>query len=219
MCIMPWVIIFSEGKNYSGSNYVNIYSGQKEVVRMQSEGQLIRRIRLKRDREAAGELFDRYYKRIYAYTYRQTGDRELAMDLTQDIFIAILQGIGSFDERKAQFGTWAFRVASNKITDYYRSRAHREKLLETVLPAQEGGDGGSLFPEEGVLKALLDREAIRGVMEIVTRFDAEWVRIFQKKCFGECTFAEIAEETGLSEGTVKTRFYKMLRKVREETGL
>lgn len=184
---------------------------------------MIRKIQKNRDREAAGELIDRYYREIYAYAYRQTGDRELAMDLTQDIFMAILQGIGSFDGRKANFRTWAYRVASNKITDYYRSRRHREKQLETAL-RETAGDGaggwdmGEAYdgePAEGdVLEMLLNRERIRDIMDVVMEFDMDWVRIFQKKCFEGYTFAEIAGEAGLSEGTVKSRFYKMLKKVR-----
>ena len=92
---------------------------------MQSDNQLIRKIKRKQNKEAADVLIGRYYKEIYAFAYKQLGNRELAMDLTQEIFILILQGIGSFDEKKANFRTWAYRIASNKITDYYRSSAHK----------------------------------------------------------------------------------------------
>ena len=85
---------------------------------MQTDNQLIRRIKKKQDKKAADELIRRYYREIYAFTYRQTGERELALDLTQEIFITVLQGIYAFDEKKAGFRTWAYRVAANRITDY-----------------------------------------------------------------------------------------------------
>lgn len=57
---------------------------------MQTDNQLIRRIKKKQDKKAADELIRRYYREIYAFTYRQTGERELALDLTQEIFITVL---------------------------------------------------------------------------------------------------------------------------------
>lgn len=47
---------------------------------MQSDNQLIRKIKRKQNREAADVLIDRYYKEIYAFAYKQLGNRELAMD-------------------------------------------------------------------------------------------------------------------------------------------
>ena len=84
---------------------------------MQTDNQLIRRIKKKQDKKAADELIRRYYREIYAFTYRQTGERELALDLTQEIFITVLQGIYALDEKKAGFLTWAYRVAANRVTD------------------------------------------------------------------------------------------------------
>ena len=88
---------------------------------MRDERKLIRNIKYRQDREAANELISHYYQEIFAYAFRQTGDQELAMDLTQEIFLSVLRGIGGFDERKAGFRTWLYRIASNRITDYYRS--------------------------------------------------------------------------------------------------
>ena len=100
---------------------------------MQTDNQLIRRIKKKQDKKAADELIQRYYREIYAFTYRQTGERELALDLTQEIFITVLQGIYAFDEKKVGFRTWAYRVAANRITDYYRSKSYKKEKLQQPL--------------------------------------------------------------------------------------
>ena len=97
---------------------------------MQSDNHLIRKIKKKQNKEAAGLLIERYYREIYAYTYRQVACKELAMDLTQEIFILVLKGIRAFDEKKGSFRTWIYRIASNKITNYYRSLAYRKSQLE-----------------------------------------------------------------------------------------
>lgn len=185
---------------------------------MLSDEQLIRKIRRNQNRDAADELLRRYYKEIYAYTYRQSGNPELAMDLTQDIFVAILQGIASFNERKAQFRTWAYHVASNKITDYYRSRAHKKIQAETsLLPEDAESDAAVKYPtDDSLLERVLHRDTIRQIMEIIVQFDSDWIEIFQRKCFEEQTFSQIATQMQLSENTVKTRFYSMIRKIKKE---
>jgi len=202
---------------------------------MQTDSQLIRKIKRKQDRDAADELVGRYYRDIYAFAYRQTGERELAMDLTQEIFIAILQGLDSFNEKKAQFRTWAYRVAANRITDYYRSRAHRHRLMELPLDciaqngesgrvpvAAEGADGSGRLSDgeadafrDEVLDKILNKELVCRTMEFIAGYDAQWVAIFQYRCFEEMTFAEIAKALALSENTVKTRYYSMVRSLRK----
>ena len=149
---------------------------------------------------------------IYAFTYRQTGERELALDLTQEIFITVLQGIYAFDEKKAGFRTWAYRVAANRITDYYRSKSYKKEKLQQPLQWET--------EEEETVRDLAEhmvqKEQIRRIMDIVVSYEREWIRIFQKKCFEEKTFAQIAEEMELAESTVKTRFYQMLKRIRRE---
>lgn len=179
---------------------------------MQSDNHLIRKIKKKQNKEAAGLLIERYYREIYAYTYRQVACKELAMDLTQEIFILVLKGIRTFDEKKGSFRTWIYRIASNKITDYYRSHAYRKSQLE--------GPYGQEYEHTGVSpdisSQVLRQETIREVMAVIVRYDEPWIQIFQKHCFEEQTFAEIAEVLKLSEGTVKTRYYKMLAQIRKE---
>ena len=67
---------------------------------MNEELQWIRLIRLESNKVAANRLIEKYYKEIYAYVYKQTLNKELSMDLTQEIFIRVLQSIGNYDEKR-----------------------------------------------------------------------------------------------------------------------
>ena len=187
---------------------------------MLTDNQLIRRIKKKQDRKAAEILIDRYYREIYAFTFRQTGQREQAKDLTQEIFIRILQGIYAFDERKASFRTWAYHVASNKITDYYRSKAYKKECMQQSIDQEKDCESGFEKMETTYLtdlsELMVKKELICQIMDIVVMYDREWVRIFQEKCFEEKTFAEIAGEMQISESTVKSRFYQMVKRIRQE---
>lgn len=178
---------------------------------MYSDNKLISKIKKKNDRQAADELVSRYYREVYAFAYRQTGDMDLAMDLTQDIFIAVIKGITSFNEKKAQFRTWLYSVASNKITDYFRSKYHHQKIREESIENMEDA-----YVEDNVLDKIISKDTVNEIMKIVIQYDNEWVKIFQQKIFLDRTFKEIALELGISENTVKTRYYCLIKKIKEE---
>jgi RNA polymerase sigma-70 factor (ECF subfamily) len=134
------------------------------------------------------------------------------MDLTQDIFVAVFRGLYSFDERKSGFRTWLYHVAANKVTDYYRSRRHKQSLLQIPISGYED----EIVDEHDVLVNLITKERIKSIMEIISGCELIWVQIFQKKCFEDKTFVQIAEELGISENTVKTRYYAIIKRLRKE---
>ena len=138
------------------------------------EQKLIKRIKKKQDKEAANALVSYYYKEIYAYVYRQTGNEELAKDLTQDIFIQILQKIAMFDHKKASFKTWVYRIASNKICDHYRGKVHRLSLKQEQIDMtdekQELQNRNLGLAIMDLSELIINKELIEEIMEIVSLF-------------------------------------------------
>lgn len=174
------------------------------------EASLIKRIQRQGDRCAAEELISAHYREIYAFAFRQTGDMDAAMDLTQEVFLAVLQSIHRYDPKKAGFRTWLYRIASNKLADLFRSPAYRFRqktipLEELILPAN-----GS--PEE----QWLDAEELRQLQRHITELPDELQSILRLRFYGEKNFREIAEILSLPEGTVKTRYYAAIRTLRKE---
>lgn len=195
---------------------------------MHTDERLIRKIIKHKSKTATNALIKRYYDEIYAFAYRQTGEKETAMDITQEIFINVLQKIDSFDERKAGFRTWIYRIASNKITDYYRSSSYKMKTKEQSLyymPDDDISEQDKTISDKvlneyqkDLSEVIIQREFIKDIMRIVVTYDREWIEIFQKKCFEEMTFKEIADTMGISLNTVKARFYSMVKRIRREAG-
>src|SRR5690554_7444196 len=54
------------------------------------------------------------------------------MNLTQNIFVAVLQSIASYNAKKASFRTWLYRIATNKIIDFFRSQATEKKHVLSI---------------------------------------------------------------------------------------
>ena len=80
---------------------------------MDQEARWIRDIQKRGSRTAAESLISAYYDEIYRFTCRQTGNREDAMDLTQNIFLAVLRAIHTYNGKQAAFRTWLYRIAVN----------------------------------------------------------------------------------------------------------
>ena len=73
------------------------------------------------DKSALEVLVRRWYPRIYGYVFKLTGHEQDAYDLTHDVFIAMMQSIGSYAPWR-KFDSWLFTIAHNKCMDYFRLR-------------------------------------------------------------------------------------------------
>lgn len=176
---------------------------------MFTESRLIKKVKEKGDKEAAGELIQRYYKDVYTYVFRQTKDEEMSKDLTQDIFIAVLKSIVTFEEKKASFKTWVYKIASNKIIDYYRSKYYKHSNFIDEL---DNYDLPSKYDLQGEFQL---KEDAAEVMEIVNTFNSNLQQIFRLKVFGDLTFKDIGKVLDISESTVKTRYYATIKKIQK----
>lgn len=101
---------------------------------MENEQKCIRQIQHKGSREAADCLTRAYYDEIYRFVYRQVGNKEDAMDLTQGIFVAALRSLPGYRQGQASFRTWLYAVANNKIIDACR-KARPVQILS--VPVEE----------------------------------------------------------------------------------
>ncbi len=175
---------------------------------MENEKRLIRRIVRHRSREAADELIRAHYDEIYRFMYRQTLDREDALDLTQDCFLAMLRGLSYYDETKSSFRTWLFRIAANKVIDRKRT-SHM-----ILLPLEEE----CLGKAEDVSLSVMDKILVEKIEERVACLEPEIQKIYRMHFYGEMTFKEIGEALDRPENTIKTKYYRLISRLRKEFG-
>lgn len=173
---------------------------------MEQESKWIRDIQRIGSRQAAEQLVERYYDEIYVFVYRQTGHKEDAMDLTQNIFLAVFRALPSYDPKKAAFRTWLYRIATNKVIDTRRRFCPvTTPLEETELPVQED-----------FVSQTHDRELLERIENYVTGLSPTLQAVFRLRLYGEWSFGEIAAALGQSEPAVKSQYYRLLGRIREE---
>ena len=157
--------------------------------------------RAKQDPEAFGELYDLYLGKIYAYIYRKTGDRQVAEDLTSDTFMKALANIKGYKFTGQPFGAWLYRIASNVVTDYYRSRKVNAPLDEGLQIASHQGD-----PEEAALQ-LDDQQLVARAIQTLSPDQQDVILL---RFSGGLRLKEIAQVIGKTEGAVKALMFRAL---------
>ena len=171
---------------------------------------LIKQIKRAPDKKAANALVKHYYREVLGYVYNRSNNKEVAMDITQEIFVSMLQSIEKFDDSKSTFRTWLYSIASRRIADYYRSSSHKNSLLEV--------SDTTLLDEEVFDPAIEKSVEINEINEFVDSLEQDRREIFRLKIFEDFTFSKIAEMMEIPESTVKTNFYATQRLIREEFG-
>ncbi len=176
-----------------------------DILAREQEQKWIRAIVRRGDRSAADALVRAHYDGLYVYIWRQVGQSEDALDLTQESFIAALQSLGTYDHRKSAFRTWLYHIASHKVIDYRRRFRTATVPLPEDLPAPEDF---TAIVHDRVLSAQAE--------ELVRREDPLEQEIFRLHVYGGCTFPQIAAVTGQAEAKIKSRYYRLIARLRKE---
>lgn len=176
---------------------------------MDNEERWVRKIKRNASDTSANELVSKYYKEMYAFVYKQTLDSELSLDLTQEIFISVLKSINNYDSKKSAFRTWLYKLASNRLVDYYRSRSYKDTQRVEPIEDYEFED------KHDMSISLEHKEDFEKVTALVNELDARSQQIVRLKLFGEYTFDEIAAIEMIPESTVKTKYYAALKRIRK----
>lgn len=186
--------------------------GDPLAVDEEMEAALVARL-VARDEGAFNELVVTYERRVYALVYRMLGRREEAEDVAQDVFVQVFKAIDQF-RGDAKLSTWIYRIAVNlcKNRSKYLSRRHAGSTedIDAVaerqpLTSAKGVSVGDVSrPDE-----LVEGMQLEGVVQrALERVDPEFREVLVLRDVEDMAYDEIAQVTGLPEGTVKSRIHR-----------
>ena len=150
--------------------------------------------------ENFGALYDQYFPQIYRYVASRVRSRELAEDITSEVFFKALRAIGRYRHTGHPFSSWLYQIAINAITDHYRSRRRDEESLDD---GPELIDGSVAVDEE-----VAQRMGAQDIWDLIESLP-EQQRIAMTLKYGEdLKLAEIGVAMGKSEGAVKLLIFR-----------
>ena len=167
-----------------------------------TDEQLLQLVALRHE-EALGELYDRFGRATYALAFRVLRDRHLAEDSVQDAFLDVWRTAGRF-RAGCDVRTWIMVIAHRRAVDLVRREQRCRRLPAEPAPACAGSD-----------ELAEQRHVARRVRCALERLPSSQRRLLELAYYGGFTQRELAEQLGVPLGTVKSRMFAGLARLRE----
>jgi len=161
------------------------------------------------EQSALAELYDRYGRPAYGLALRVLRDDALAEDAVQDAFLALWRKAARFVPERGKASTWIFTLVHRRAVDLVRREERRR--ADTIEQAPEQG-GGSV-EEEALLR--FQRERVQDALRKLPDQQREAIELAY---YGGFTQSELAERLGQPLGTIKSRMFMGLARLRELLG-
>jgi len=151
-------------------------------------------------------LYEKYFKSIFVFIYRRTGNEELSDDITSQVFLKALINIKKYEFKGVPFSAWLFRIAFNEINMYFRkNNAHRVISLEqnTVMQIMQE------VQEED------NSHAQQQMMAALKQLGGDDIQLIELRFFEKRSFAEVGQIIGITENNAKVKVYRILDKLKK----
>lgn len=161
------------------------------------------------DKDAFGELYERYLDKIYNYVYYRMGNHHDAEDLTARVFFRAMAHIESYTERGVPFQAWLYRIAHNLVANWHRDRGRRKVIpLDEFIAASLKSDSPDSQAEDQE-----ERDALRAA---IRRLPEERQQLLLLKFVEHLSNAEIGDIMDRTEGAIKSLYHRTLLTLRDE---
>jgi len=162
------------------------------------------RIRDAQDEAAFAELFGHFAPRVKAFLMKSGANASLAEECAQDVMATVWQKARLFDPERASVATWVFTIARNRRIDALRKQRRPEP--EDLSWGPE--------PEPDQADALVLQQESERLTEALRHLPEKQRELIERAYFGDLSHSEIAAETGLPLGTIKSRIRLALERLR-----
>lgn len=162
------------------------------------------------DRLAFAQLYDKYSRPAYSLARRICVAQELAEDVVQEAFMRLWRDPSNYDPRKGGFATWLLTLVHHRSVDAVRREDAQRRRAANTSPVE--GSAASAYPgaDEDALSLVVNGQ----VREALGHLPEDQRRIIALAYFGGYTQNEVAALTGVPLGTVKSRTFAGLRRLR-----
>jgi RNA polymerase sigma-70 factor (ECF subfamily) len=213
---LPSHISLLKNMNHSPKIHV-VINRKREYENLQNTDDYLMRQFQSGDRDAFTHLVHRHKQNVFQFVLSKVKDRELASDLTQDVFVKLFKSADWY-QPTGKFRSWLFRMAQNICIDYYRK--HQKVSILSLHSSSETEEELTLVDQIQDEFANPEREAEFVELQKVIESALDSLSEEQRTAFVLCqyqgmSYPEIASVQKVPVGTVKSRIHHALIKVRD----
>jgi RNA polymerase sigma factor (sigma-70 family) len=158
------------------------------------------------DLQKASLLFERYHKRIYNFLARMAMDRELAEDLTQNVFLRLIRYKNSYREG-AKFQSWIYQVARNVFSDHYQANKGRFSNYVDVEKIEDRMADTNEIDEMDEKEKILHRS--------LAKLTEEQRELLVLTRFQHMKYEDVAAVMDTTVANIKVKVHRAILKLRE----
>ena len=149
-------------------------------------------------------LFDRYHLRIFNFFNKMVRNKAVSEDLTQDVFLKIMKYRTSY--KSGNFASWIYTVARNIFSTYYQ-KTKKERTSDI--------DENTISIEETTFEKSSREDEINHLQKSLLKLNNSDRELIIMHRYQEIKYEQIAEIIGSSEGAVKVKVHRALKKLKE----
>jgi RNA polymerase sigma-70 factor (ECF subfamily) len=160
--------------------------------------------------EALGTLYEHYFPRVYRYVVSRLRSNEDAEDVTEEIFLRIIDNIANFEWRGLPFGAWVFRIARNEVVSHVRRQKNRgqsTQLTESIP------DDARAHTEQVEIDL-----TFRAVQAVIEQLPEAQRQVITLRFVAGLSVAETAQSLKKTENNVKVLQHKAIARLQQLMG-
>lgn len=160
----------------------------------------------KQDPEQFRGLYSRYYERIFLYVWQRMDDKEVAHDVTSQVFLKAMQNLYKYEFKGVPFASWLYRIAKSEVYTVLR----KQQTQRTVNIDSIGmGDMVSEMEEDAYA------EWMSVLSAAVADLEEDDLQMIEMRFFEKRPFKEIADILDITENNAKVKTYRILEKLKK----
>ena len=159
----------------------------------------------KKDLQHFEKLYSKYHDQIFRYVYQRMDDKDIAHDVTSQVFLKSMNNLKKFKYKGVPFSAWLFRIASNEVVQFYKDKKSERTVQIQTDYIQD------IIANESELR----REQLSLVIEEIAELPEKELELIELRYFEKRPFKEISQILNITESNAKVRIHRIVAKLKQ----
>lgn len=167
--------------------------------------------RAKKSPENFGPLYKKYHEAIFRFVYQRMNDKDLAYDITSQIFIKAMNNIHRYEDKGFPFASWLYRIAKSEVYQSFRdNKTHRYVNVESIQIAD--------MIEDPLMKGIEvedNENAVQTMLHVLRKLKENEIQLIEMRYFEKRSYKEIGEILEITENNAKVKTFRIIEKIKK----